>query len=96
MASLSKKDAEAARLWLATLEMERHDRSYLRSPADDKPLYAPIFVPVEKPARKTTAQDKKRQEQRERMYFNAGRYSAGARDKTAISAWETLEREGEL
>lgn len=75
----------ATELWLANLERERTDRSYL----DPEPRRVEVrFVP--QPAPKET---KKKREARDKLMFNAGRYAAGARDKTACIANEQLERE---
>lgn len=90
---LTKAEENAVRLWLASLEMERTDRSYLRKP-EPKETYRPTVI-VQERKRETKAEAKAR-EKRERAFFNAGRYVAGDRDKTASAAYELLERDGEL
>ena len=70
-------------LWLK-LEAERHDTSWRRKPGQPEPLLAdPV---ADKEAKKAI-------ERRESMLFNAGRYAAGARDKTAQKAFEQLRLE---
>ena len=70
------------------LEAERLDRSYLepKEPAYNPPEPAQYITKVVKPS-------KAKQEARDKLMFNAGRYAAGARDLTASKAHEALERE---
>jgi hypothetical protein len=70
------------------LEAERLDRSYLqpKEPAYNLPEPPRYITKVVKPS-------KAKQEARDKLMFNAGRYAAGARDLTASKAHETLERE---
>jgi hypothetical protein len=70
-------------LWLR-LEAERHDTTWRKKPGDPEPVLAdPV---ADKAARKAV-------ERRESMFFNAGRYAQGARDKTAVKAFEQLRIE---
>lgn len=92
---ITKDQEEKIRLWLYSLEMERTDKTWLRPKPVHQPLERTVVVTKEVP-RKETKADRKAREARDRLFFNAGRYSAGARDKTAISAMEELEREGLL
>lgn len=72
------KTLTPAELWILELERERHDTSW-RYPApkqSNEPQV--IFVPEKI--------DRKKQKHRDNVMFHAGRYSAGARDKAAISA----------
>ena len=92
---LTDEQAEKVRLWLASLEMERTDRTWLRPKPIHQPAERTVVITKEVP-RKETKADRKARDNRDRLFFNAGRYSAGARDKTAISAMEELEREGLL
>lgn len=92
MSRITKAEAEATRLWLASLEMERYDKSYLKRTLPETPVHAPTIVYRDR----VKPVDRKAKELRERLFFNAGRYAAGARDKTATSAYETLQMEGEL
>jgi len=73
-------------LWL-TLEAERHDRSYLNHPSQYEPVEPPRVIV------KTKKETPKEREQRDKLMFNAGRYSAGARDIAATRANELLQRE---
>jgi hypothetical protein len=73
-------------LWL-TLEAERLDRSYLNHPSQHEPTEPPRYITKIK---KETPKDR---EQRDKLMFNAGRYSAGARDIAATRADEVLQRE---
>jgi hypothetical protein len=58
---------------------------------EDKPAQVQyVYVPKACKRRHVEAKD---QETRERLYFNAGRYTAGARDKTATTAYEALQKE---
>jgi hypothetical protein len=70
------------------LEAERLDRSYLqpKEPAYNPPEPPKYITKVVKPS-------KAKQEARDKLMFNAGRYAAGARDLTASKAHKTLERE---
>jgi hypothetical protein len=70
------------------LEAERIDRQYLvkKEPAYNPPEPPRYITKVVKPS-------KAKQEARDKLMFNAGRYAAGARDLTASKAHETLERE---
>lgn len=63
------------------LEAERNDLSY----KDPQPVRStqPMIIKV-----KT---DPKKRDQRDKLMFHAGRYSAGARDATAMAANEWLE-----
>lgn len=63
---------------LRNLELERIDISY-RNP-NPKPM---VHV-VEKVLYKVPESTKK-------LYFNAGRYAAGARDKHALKAWQKYQ-----
>lgn len=68
--------------WLLALEAERWDISY-RKPDAKPPVKVRIqavMVPM------TDEADKK-------LYFNAGRYAAGARDSIATLAWLELQDE---
>jgi hypothetical protein len=76
--------------FLQRLEVERHDLSY-RSPATQPVVSS---VPVQRQPAKPRAV-KKASEARDKLYFNAGRYSAGARDAKAVEAWKQLEELGE-
>jgi hypothetical protein len=68
--------------WLMNLEMERTDRSYLNPrPPEARVVY------ITRKVYPTSRDD------RDKLMFNAGRYAAGARDKTAIQAHKKLEKE---
>lgn len=70
------------------LEAERLDRGYLeaKEPAYNPPEPPQYITKVVKPS-------KAKQEARDKMMFNAGRYAEGARDLTASKAWQALEEE---
>jgi hypothetical protein len=70
------------------LEAERLDRKYLepKEPAYNPPEPPQYITKVVKPS-------KAKQEARDKLMFNAGRYSAGARDLIASKAHEALEME---
>ena len=63
------------------LEAERNDLSY-KNPQPVRSTQ-PMVIKV-----KT---DPKKRDQRDKLMFHAGRYSAGARDATAVAANEWLE-----
>lgn len=71
-------------LWLM-LEAERLDRSYLNHPSQHEP--------TEPPKIKVKKETAKQREQRDKLMFNAGRYSAGARDTAATRANDALMAE---
>lgn len=73
-------------LWL-TLEAERFDRSYLDHPSQGERVDTPAVTA------KNRKNIPKEREQRDKLMFNAGRYSAGARDIAATRANELLQRE---
>ena len=62
------------------LEAERNDVSYKRPERPE-----PIVIT------RNVYPKKAEQEKRDKLMFNAGRYAAGARDKTAVKANEWLE-----
>lgn len=66
------------------LEAERNDISY-KVPVAVEPV---ILTRPEYRKRKD-------QEHREKLFFNAGRYAAGARDKTAVKANAWLEAQND-
>jgi len=66
--------------WLAALEQERNDLSYLK-PAKVK--IDTVFV--------TQKVYPKSREKRDKLMFDAGRYAAGARDFDAVQAHKQLE-----
>lgn len=88
MAGVIKKSCTCSgcNLWL-TLEAERFDRSYLNHPSQYEPTQTVRTVT------KIKKETPKEREQRDKLMFNAGRYSAGARDIAATRANEMLERE---
>ena len=63
--------------WWRKLEEERNDLSYLAHPK--KVSYAPTVAPM------LTKKERK-------LWFDAGRYSAGARDAVAVKAHEGARR----
>ena len=78
--TLTAADAEKTRLWLAALERERYDTSWrTRAPR------AQATVPTPK-----TSDAARRR--RDRVFFDAGRYAAGARDEAAIMAHAKLTK----
>lgn len=68
--------------WLS-LERERHDQSWKQKP---QPYVAPVVTVVEK------KETKKQRMVRDQLFFDAGRYKAGARDEKAMNAWIKLSR----
>ena len=66
--------------WLASLEAERHDRSYLK-PATRS--YQPEVIYRDKPID---------HRQRDSAMFHAGRYAEGARDLEAVRANKTVAK----
>lgn len=68
--------------WLS-LERERHDQSWKQKP---QPYVAPTVAVVEK------KETKKQRMVRDQLFFDAGRYKAGARDPIAVAAWDKLSR----
>jgi hypothetical protein len=81
----SRKQVEA---WHKALEAERFDISYRRVTAKrvvtDK-------APATKPAQPTAA-DYVARIKRDRVFYDAGRFAAGARDEQAIKAFEAVNR----
>lgn len=71
---------EFSDLW-QKLEAERNDLSY-RKTEDSPPIQQVVYVDRVKPNPK-----------RDKLMFAAGRYAAGARDKTACKAHEWLEKD---
>lgn len=71
--------------WLLKLEMERNDLSYLKPKRPELEVVKVIVKEKVYPKREE-------QEVRERLMFNAGRYAAGDRDKTAEAAHLWLEK----
>ncbi len=69
--------------FLVRLEMERNDKSYLqpRKPIEPKVVYL------------TQKEYPKSRAVRDKMMFDAGRYAAGARDKSATKAAKALQKE---
>jgi hypothetical protein len=65
--------------FLLALEAERHDLSW-KNPR--KVTHQPQVITYTKP-----------DAERERKYFNAGRFAAGARDRVAVAANRWLARE---
>jgi hypothetical protein len=63
------------------LEAERNDLTYKN----------PVPVRSTQPLVIRTKVDPKKRDQRDKLMFHAGRYSAGARDATAVAANEWLE-----
>lgn len=63
------------------LEAERNDLSYKN----------PVPVRSNQPMVIRPKMDTRKRDQRDKLMFNAGRYSAGARDATAVAANEWLE-----
>lgn len=79
MTQLTKSES-----FLLALEAERHDLSYLNPPKRNlEPLTKTVILRPNPKARQA----------RDKMLFNAGRYAAGCRDKTAVAAHEKLEKE---
>lgn len=68
----TKKDVDA---WLKALEAERHDQSYKTPPTAFGPL---VFNKIVYKERKNKFRDE--------LFWNAGRFAAGARDEAAVSA----------
>jgi hypothetical protein len=79
----TKKDVD---LFWQRLEVERHDLSYKR-PAE------PVFTTQPQIIVRTVKETPKDREKRDKLMFNAGRYAAGARDNTALTAHAALEAE---
>lgn len=69
-----EKTSEELRLWLMSLEAERHDATW-RHPAMNK--FEPQIVYVDRPINTRY---------RDNVMFHAGRYAEGARDQKAIKA----------
>lgn len=74
------KTDEEVKLWLASLEAERHDNSW-RHPVMNK--YAPEIVETG---------NTPNQRYRDNVMFQAGRYAAGVRDAQAIKGHERATR----
>lgn len=67
------------------LELERHDQSYKRPPA---PVIQYVYVQGKTktvPAKTTLTEDAKK------IYFNAGRFMAGARDRQAATDYKKYQ-----
>lgn len=71
--------------FMLRLEMERNDLSYLHS-RKAEPEVVKVIV------KEKVYPNKRKQAFREQMMFNAGRYAAGARDKTAETAHLWLDK----
>ena len=67
------------------LEAERNDISY-RQPAQAQIVY------VDRVIRKTNKLTTTEREKENAIYYNAGRYQEGARDKTALKAHQKLQQ----
>lgn len=77
-----RHQATSSEEFYKSLEAERHDISYR------KPLAAPQVHVVVKEVKRVPERLKK-------IYFHAGRYSAGDRDSIAVQAWtEYAAQEG--
>ena len=82
---------EEVQEWLMALEMERHDLSHRTyAPRPQEPKTQVIVVKQAPPKR-----DPKADEALNRLYFHAGRYSAGIRDKESIEAHMKLRKKRE-
>lgn len=84
-----KKSCSCAGCTLAlVLEAERLDQSYKTRQEAQEIIPPPPVVIREKVKPSKAERDK-----RDKLYFNAGRYAAGARDTTALQAHEQLQKE---
>lgn len=81
-------DCPGCSLWLR-LEAERLDRSYLKPKSAFAPNVEYRERVVEKVVYKPTPDDKRLH----LLFFNAGRYAAGARDHSAVNADAELKKE---
>lgn len=77
-----KREMTPSELWLLDLERERNDRSYL-TPRYNR--YEPQVATITRVV-KTKAPTSKEQKERDRVFFHAGRFAAGARDTDALEA----------
>jgi hypothetical protein len=90
MAEINDCGCRGCSLWLR-LEAERLDTSYLRRERPVEPS-KPVEVPKTRlPERKHVCKPLV-DENRDRLFFNAGRYQAGDRDESAARAWNTMQK----
>jgi hypothetical protein len=77
-------NAKETKAWLMELERERLDTSWRTPPMKHQP--EPIIIVRE------SKESKKKREQRDQTFFDAGRYFEGARDTAARLAWNRLDK----
>ena len=73
------------------LEVERVDLTHANKPLTDEELNFARYAQGKRQLKLKKEQLELEREQRDKLFFNAGRYSAGARDNVALLAHKVVE-----
>lgn len=88
------KSPEEVKAWMMALEAERFDTSWRRKP--QQPAQIPTQNRRESTAEpqpsKLSLQDLQARYDRDKTFYNAGRFAAGARDEEATEAFKALAK----
>lgn len=80
--------------WIAfalALEEERNNRTHITKTLTDEQLNFAKFAQGKRELKAKVAQLDAMREQRDKLFFNAGRYAGGARDDVAVQANKVID-----
>jgi hypothetical protein len=73
------------------LEKERTDLKHTKKPLSEPELNFQKFAQGKRELKAKAAQLESMREQRDKLFFNAGRYAGGARDDVAVQAHKVID-----